>query len=81
MRILFCCTLLFLAGCTNDAVIKERHVGIIDACYTKLEKAPESSSAIDAYLQKQEKASWVTSREVFIIKSCIKRTSESEKWK
>ena len=81
MRILFCCTLLFLAGCTSDAVIKERHKGIIDACYTKLEKAPESSSAIDVYLQKQEKASWVTSREVFIIKSCIKRTSESEKWK
>ena len=74
---------LCLAGCCTftEQEIEMRHKGIVDACYTVLEHAPEDKDArIDDYLEKQEKNKVLTKREKALVKDCLDRTERSPKW-
>ena len=55
-------------------------MGIVDACYTTLEYAPQDKTRIEQYLAKQQQQKLLTTRESNLIKFCLKRTGESPKW-
>lgn len=72
-----------LAGCCTftEQEIEMRHKGIVDACYTVLEHAPEDKDTrINEYLEKQKEKKVLTAREKVLIKDCLDRTERSPRW-
>lgn len=74
-----------LTGCSttnfNAKELQERHKGIIDACYTVMEYAPnDKDNRIQNYLNVNEKNGHITSSEKQIIIKCLMRTEKSERW-
>lgn len=81
--VLFFC-IVFLTGCSSltKEQLKERHCGIIDACYTVMEYQPQDEEErINTYLQKKVDSGQLTLQEKQIIIKCINRTKSSKRWK
>jgi len=74
--------LVLLAGCSSfsEKELSARHAGIVDACYTTIEYAPQDKVRIEQYLVKQQQNKVLTVRESNLIKLCLKRTEGSPKW-
>ena len=83
-KVIFWCTLLvLLTGCSSfsERELFARHAGIVDACYTALECAPQDKERIDKYLNRQQQQKFITVRERSLIELCLKRTERSSKWR
>lgn len=75
--------MILFTGCATftDKQLSKRHEGIVDACYTVIEYAPQDKDArIQKYLDSKQEQGHITTNEKAIIIKCLIRTEKSERW-
>lgn len=76
-------SIILFTGCATftDEELSTRHDGIIDACYTVMEYAPQDKDArILEYLDNKQNKGHITRNEKLIIIKCLIRTEKSNRW-
>ena len=71
--------LCFLVGCESPMTLEEKslRVHVVDACFTVQEQQPaDAQERIDTYLQGYQERGELSEREVFTLKTSLKRAKE-----
>lgn len=80
-----CCILftillpIFMTGCESPMTLEEKslRVHVVDACFTVQEQQPaDAQERIDTYLRGYQERGELSEREVFTLKTSLKRAKE-----